>query len=100
LFSFLLGEHAQTVMATELEKQPSRISVSTGPYLEQEAGYNRKVFVDAVSYGQMAPNLPDWDRASRFLQDELDRMWLGKISVSEGTKTAAERVTAALHEES
>jgi len=99
LLAFLLGSKAQITMANELEKQPSRISVSTGPYLAAKSAYNRKVFVDAVGYGQLAPNLPEWDRVSHYLQDELDRMWLGKVSVAEGTKKAAERVTAALHGE-
>lgn len=96
LMSFLLGKKNQAVMATELEKQPSRRSVAEGSYLAEKAGYNRKVFVDAVSYGQTAPNIEDWDRISRYLQDQLDLMWLGQVSVQEGTARAAARVTKAL----
>jgi len=98
LMSFLLSRQTQTLMATALEKQPSRRSVATGPYLAQQVGYRRRVFVDAVSYGLMAPNLPDWDRVGDLLQEQLDLMWYGKVSVKAGTAVAARRVTEALRE--
>ena len=98
LFKFLLGPKAQEVMGTELEKQPSRQSVANGPYLGQKVSYDRKVFVDALGYARVAPNIPDWDRVSHFIQEQLDLMWIGKVSVPEGTKKAAEQVTEALQE--
>ena len=99
LFKFLLGKQAQERMATELEKQPSRQSVANGPYLAQEVNYNRRVFVDALAYARQAPNIPDWDRISHFIQEQLDLMWIGKVSVEDGTKRAAEQVTEGLQEE-
>lgn len=98
LFAFLLGPKAQETMATKLEKQPSRISVANGPYLKQQAGYNRKVFVDALDYAREAPNIPEWDRVSHFIQEQLDLMWMGKVSVEEGTRKAARQVTEALQQ--
>jgi len=98
LFKFLLGSQAQEVMGTQLEKQPSRQSVANGPYLSQKVSYNRKVFVEALDYAHLAPNIPDWDRVSHFVQEQLDLMWIGKTSVPDGTKKAAEQVTKALQE--
>ncbi len=98
LFKFLLGPHAQEVMGRELEKQPSRQSVANGPYLAQEAGYDRRVFVDALGYARQAPNIPEWDRVSHYLQEQLDLMWMGRVSVEEGTRRAARQVTEALQE--
>lgn len=96
LFKFLLGPDAQKVMASKLEKQPSRQSVANGPYLSEKTDYNRKVLVEALTYARQAPNVPEWDRVSHFIQDQLDLMWLGKESVSAGADKAAEQVTEAL----
>ncbi len=96
LLKFLLSPHAQEVMAREMEKQPSRQSVANGPYLAQKVGYNRKVFVDALGYARQAPNIPDWDRVSHYIQEQLDLIWMGKVSVKEGTTRAARQVTEAL----
>jgi multiple sugar transport system substrate-binding protein len=98
LFKFLLGPHAQEVMGTQLEKQPSRQSVANGPYLSQKVSYDRKVFVEALDYAHLAPNIPDWDRVSHFVQEQLDLMWIGKTSVPDGTRKAAEQVTQALQD--
>ena len=98
LFKFLLGPKAQEVMGTQLEKQPSRQSVANGPYLAQKVDYNRKVFVEALGYARVAPNIPDWDRVSHFIQEQLDLMWIGKVSVPDGTRKAAAQVTQALEE--
>jgi multiple sugar transport system substrate-binding protein len=98
LFKFLLGPEAQETMAREMEKQPSRQSVANGPYLEQDAGYDRRVFVEALSYARQAPNIPEWDRVAHFIQEQLDLMWIGEVSVEEGTRRAAGQVTEALGE--
>jgi len=98
LFKFLLGPHAQETMGRELEKQPSRQSVANGPYLEQKTSYRRRVFVEALEYAHAAPNIPDWDRVSHFIQEQLDLMWIGKVSVEEGTRKAAQQVTQGLRE--
>ncbi len=98
LFSFLLGPNAQETMARELEKQPSRRSVAGGPYLAEDPGYNRRVFVEALDYARQAPNIPEWDRVSHFIQEQLDLMWIGDVSVEEGTRRAARQVTEALQE--
>jgi multiple sugar transport system substrate-binding protein len=99
LFKFLLGKQAQERMATELEKQPSRQSVANGPYLAQKVNYNRRVFVDALAYARQAPNIPEWDRVSHFIQEQLDLMWIGNVSVKDGTTRAAEQVTKGLREQ-
>jgi multiple sugar transport system substrate-binding protein len=98
LFSYLLGSEAQTKMATEMEKQPSRQSVANGAYLSQKVNYNRRVFVDALAYARQAPNIPEWDRISHFIQEQLDLMWIGKVSVKDGATRAAEQVTEGLRE--
>jgi len=99
LFKFLLGPQAQETMARELEKQPSLQSVANGPYLQQKTDYDRSVFVEAMGYAHQAPNIPDWDRVSHFIQEQLDLMWIGEVSVEEGTRRAAKQVTEALQEE-
>ena len=99
LFKFLLGPKAQTVMAEGLEKQPSRQSVANGPYVEAEVDYDRRVLVEALGYARQAPNIPEWDRVSTFIQDQLDLMWIGETSVEEGTRTAARLVTEGLQRE-
>ena len=98
LFAFLLDEKAQERMGRDMEKQPSRQSVANGPYLEQDVGYDRSVFVEALDYARQAPNIPEWDRVSHFIQQQLDLMWIGKVSVKDGTRRAAEQVTEALQE--
>lgn len=99
LFKFLLGPKAQERMAREMEKQPSRQSVANGPYLQQQADYDRRVFVDALEYARQAPNIPEWDRVSHFIQEQLDLMWIGEVSVEDGTRRAAQQVTKAVQEE-
>jgi multiple sugar transport system substrate-binding protein len=99
LFKFLLGPDAQEVMGRELEKQPSRQSVANGPYLAQDVGYTRRVFVAALSYAEQAPNIAEWDRVSHFIQEQLDLMWIGEVTVEEGARRAARQVTDALHGE-
>jgi len=98
LFSFLLDKKAQERMGRDMEKQPSRQSVANGPYLEQDVGYDRSVFVEALDYARQAPNIAEWDRVSHFIQEQLDLMWIGKVSVKDGTRRAAEQVTEALGE--
>jgi len=100
LFKFLLGPQAQEVMGRELEKQPSRQSVANGPYLSEKTSYHRKVFVDALAYARQAPNIPEWDRVSHYIQEQLDFMWMGKVSVKDGTAKAARQVTEGLRQES
>jgi hypothetical protein len=56
------------------------------------------VFVEALGYARVAPNIPDWDRVSHFIQEQLDLMWIGKVSVPDGTRKAAAQVTQALEE--
>jgi maltose-binding protein MalE len=85
-------------MAREMEKQPSRQSVANGPYLQQQADYDRRVFVEALDYAHQAPNIPEWDRVSHFIQEQLDLIWIGEVSVEDGTRRAAAQVTEALQE--
>lgn len=99
LFAFLLGKKSQERMGTEMEKQPSRKSIAEGPYLGQQTTYSRRVFVEAMDYARQAPNIPEWDRVSHYIFDELDKMWMGTTSVPAGAKRAAEQVTKALQEE-
>jgi maltose-binding protein MalE len=67
-------------------------------FLKLNTGYNTKVFVDALSYAHTAPNVPEWDRVGHFIQDQLDLMWIGKVSVKDGTSKAARQVTEGLRE--
>jgi multiple sugar transport system substrate-binding protein len=96
LFTFLLSPKSQETMAAAVEKQPSRISVAEGPYLAAKVGYNRRVFVDALGYGKLAPNVPEWDRISHLIQDRLDQIWIGQITVAQGMQQAAADVTREL----
>ena len=96
LFTYLLGPKAQERMAAAVEKQPSRKSVAEGPYLRAKVNYNRRVFVDALGYGKLALNVPEWDRISHLIQDRLDEIWIGQKSVAQGMRQAAEEVTQEL----
>jgi multiple sugar transport system substrate-binding protein len=100
LFKFLLSAESQNFMQEKLEKMPSRKSICEGPYLagSQKAGYDRKVFVDALQYAQQAPNIPEWDEVSHFIQDQLDLIWSGKKPAAEGCKAAAAQVNKRLQE--
>jgi multiple sugar transport system substrate-binding protein len=98
LFKFLLDKQAQETMGSGLEKQPSRMSVANGPYLAGKTSYDREVFVDALAYAREAPNVPEWDRVSHYIQEQLDLIWIGKVSVKEGTKKASQLVTRDLRE--
>ena len=89
LFKFLLSPHAQEYMASQLEKMPSRKSVAEGAYLSAAAKYDRKVFVDAIGYGQTPPNIPQWAEVSHYLKDQFDLIWVGKKGVEQGLKDAA-----------
>ena len=96
LFTFLLSPKSQEKMAAAVEKQPSRKSVAEGPYLAAKVGYNRGVFVDALGYGKLAPNVPEWDRISHLIQDRLDEIWIGQKTVARGMRQAAADVTREL----
>ena len=96
LFKFLLSAHAQEYMATKLDRMPSRKSVAEGAYLTTPAKYDRKVFVDALSYGRTPLNITQWDQASHYLKDQFDLIWVGKKSVDQGLKDAAENVNKLL----
>jgi multiple sugar transport system substrate-binding protein len=96
LYKFLLSPETQTYMAEKLEKMPSRKSVAQGAYLKQSVKYNRKVFVDALSYAQQAPNIPEWDKVGKILQDHYDQVWVGKVTAREGMKGAADEVNRTL----
>jgi len=85
LFKFLLGKHAQTVMGDKLEKQPSRKSVADGPYVTAKVSYNRKVFVQALDYAHIAPNVPNWERIRPYIDRPLEKAWLGQMGVDEAT---------------
>jgi multiple sugar transport system substrate-binding protein len=99
LFSFLLNPEAQQFMADKLDKQPSRRSVMEGPYLKAKVRYDRKVMVDAVTYGREAPNVPGWTRVEHYLNEQMDRMWQGETPVREGLRLAAQRITEGLRAE-
>lgn len=96
LFKFLLSRHAQAVMATQLDKQPSRRSVTQHVYLKQKVHYDRRVLVEALEYGRQAPNLPAWTKAEHYLREQLERMWQGEISVEQGARLAAQLVSQEL----
>lgn len=96
LFKFLLSPQSQEFMAAQLDKMPSRRSVAEGAYLKQPAPYNRQVFVEALSYALPAPNIPEWDEVSAPLQDQLDLIWVGKVSAAQGLRDAAKQMNATL----
>jgi len=99
LFAFLLGKQAQAVMAEKLEKQPSRQSVANDAYLKAKVSYNRKVFVDALSYAHIAPNVPNWERIRPYIDQPLEKVWLGQLSVKEATEEIAREVDGLLGEQ-
>jgi len=96
LFQYLLSAEAQTMMADRLEKMPSRLSVLHGAYAQAETDYNRKVFVDALTYARQAENIPEWSQVKDLIQNQLDLIWVGKTSVQAGLKKAAADVNATL----
>ena len=98
LFKFLLSPKAQAIMADKLDKMPSRTSVLNGAYARGKATYNRQVYVDALEYARQPANFPEYNQVEGILQAELDRIWIGKVSVEEGLKAAAEKVNKKLKE--
>ncbi len=50
----------------------------------------------ALAYAKQAPNIPEWDSVRQFIQEQLDLMCIGKVSVKEGTTRAAQQVTEGL----
>jgi multiple sugar transport system substrate-binding protein len=96
LFNYLLSAEAQTMMADKLEKMPSRLSVLNGAYGQTETDYNRKVFVDALSYARQPENIPEWSQVKDLIQNQLDLIWVGKASVQAGLKKATNDVNATL----
>jgi multiple sugar transport system substrate-binding protein len=98
LLKFLLSPHAQEVMAAEQEKMPARLSVLRGAYLQAHAGYNRRVFVEALQYAQPPPNIPEWDKMQHLIQEELDLIWIGKKPVQQGLLDASAKGNRALAE--
>jgi len=96
LYKFLLSAHSQEYMAQKLDKMPSRKSVAEGPYLAAPAKYNRRVFVDALSYAQAVPNIPEWDEVAHYLKDAFDRIWVGTQPVDQGLRQATREVNEAL----
>jgi multiple sugar transport system substrate-binding protein len=96
LFKFLLSARSQAIMADKLDKMPSRLSVLQGSYAADNAGYNRKVYVDALEYAQLPPNFPEYSQIEGLLQAELDRVWIGQETVPAGLKAATGKVNAKL----
>jgi len=96
LFKFLLSPESQAFMAQRLERMPSRRSVAEGPYLSAPASYNRKVFVDALSYALAAPNIPEWDQVAHPLQEQMDLIWINSKTPAQGLHDAAEQMNATL----
>ena len=74
--------------AGEVGKMPSRRSVAEGPFLAAKVPYSRRVFVEALSYGRMPPNIPHWNEVLDSMQRGLDSIWQGKATVSAGTAKA------------
>jgi len=98
LFSFLLSPKAQAIMADKLDKMPSRVSVLNGSYAKADAGYDRQVYVDSLEYARRPPNFPEYSQVEGILQAELDRIWLGSVTVQEGLKAAARKVNSKLEQ--
>jgi len=96
LLRFLLSPAAQLSMARKVEKMPSRRSVAEKEYLAEASGYNRRVFVEAVAYGRMPPNLPRWAEVDAALQRNLDAIWQGTKSVAQGCAEAEKEINAIL----
>ena len=74
----------------------SDLSVLHGAYAQAETDYNRKVFVDALTYARQAENIPEWSQVKDLIQNQLDLIWVGKTSVQAGLKKAAADVNATL----
>ncbi len=98
LLKFLVSQKSQEFMAEKQEKMPSRVSVLNGAYVRAEVGYNRRVFVDALTYAQAPPNIPQWEKIQDLLQEELDLIWTGQKPVKQGLDDAVRKVNRALKE--
>ncbi len=98
LFEYLLSPKAQAAMSDELGKMPSRVSVLQGAYAKGNVNYNRQVYVDAVEYAEQPPNIPEYSQVQDILQAELDRIWIGGVSVDEGLRVATDKVNKKLGE--
>jgi len=98
LFNYLLSAKSQAAMSDQLGKMPSRVSVLQGAYAKGKVNYNRQVYVDAVEYAQQPPNIPEYSQVQDILQAELDRIWIGAVSVKDGLRVATDKVNKKLAE--
>lgn len=94
LFKFLLSPESQARMALALGKMPSRQSVAEKEFLQSSPDHDLQVFVDAIGYAVMPPNLPDWEQLGTAFKEELELMWSGKVTVAQGCRDAQERMNA------
>ena len=99
LMRFLLSAKSQEFMAEKLDKEPSLLSVLRGSYLSAPVGYNRKAFVDSLDFGQMAPNIPQYNEVSHYWQEQLDSIWIGDVKVKDGLAEAERDMNKLLAEE-
>jgi multiple sugar transport system substrate-binding protein len=99
LMRFLLSAKSQEFMAEKLDKQPSMLSVLHGSYINAPVDYNRKAFVDSLDFGQMAPNIPQYNEVSHYWQEQLDSIWIGDAKVKEGLAEAEREMNKLLAEE-
>jgi len=95
LLKFLLSSESQRFMAEKLDKQPSLRSVGA-EYAACPAAYDRKVLVEAVDYGVLPPNPSRWPEISHYLQDRLDLVWVGKLSVKQAMQEACRDINLAM----
>ena len=98
LLTFLLSPDVEKRTAEKTGKMPPRRSVAEGPFLAEKVPYDRKVFVEAINYGRMPPNIPGWNEVVESLQRALDGIWGGKATVKEATAKADAEIGRVLAE--
>jgi len=96
LLKFLLSADSQRRMALDLGKMPSRRSVAEKEFLQSDPSHDLRVFVDAIGYAVIPPNLPDWEEIGTAFNGELELMWAGSVSVAQGCRDTQEKINGIL----
>jgi multiple sugar transport system substrate-binding protein len=88
LLQFLSSPESTTFLASLGLIIPALKAVAESPDFLQPNSVpaHRKVFVDALAYGKLDPEIPQWAEMITIIGNETDKLWLGKQTPEETGK--------------